>query len=103
MPDADLTQRDRLAADLRLLIHDAEDLLRVSAGQVGEEAVAVRARIQERLGRAREQLASLQADAIDKAKAAGRATDDYVHDHPWRSVGVAAGIGVLVGLLIGRR
>jgi ElaB/YqjD/DUF883 family membrane-anchored ribosome-binding protein len=103
MSDADLTHRDRLAADLRLLIHDTEDLLRVSANQVGEEAVAVRARIQERLVRAREQLASLQADALVKAKAAGRATDDYVHDHPWRSVGVAAGIGVLIGLVIGRR
>jgi ElaB/YqjD/DUF883 family membrane-anchored ribosome-binding protein len=33
----------------------------------------------------------------------GRVADDYVHDNPWRSVGVAAGFGFIVGLLIGRR
>ena len=47
--------------------------------------------------------ADAQAVALDKAKAAGRAADDYVHENPWRSVGIAAGAGLIIGLLIGRR
>jgi ElaB/YqjD/DUF883 family membrane-anchored ribosome-binding protein len=48
-------------------------------------------------------LAEAEAAVVDKAKQVGRAADDYVHDNPWRSVGVAAGIGFIAGLLIGRR
>jgi ElaB/YqjD/DUF883 family membrane-anchored ribosome-binding protein len=60
-------------------------------------------RLQERLATAKDGLLKLQESATEKAKAAGRAADDYVHDHPWKSVGIAAGIGLVVGLLIGRR
>ena len=40
---------------------------------------------------------------VTKSKAAARATDDYVHDHPWKAVGVAAGVGLLIGLLLNRK
>jgi ElaB/YqjD/DUF883 family membrane-anchored ribosome-binding protein len=43
-------------------------------------------------------------DAVkDRAKAAARATDDYVHAHPWKAVGTAAAVGIIIGMLIGRR
>jgi ElaB/YqjD/DUF883 family membrane-anchored ribosome-binding protein len=97
------TQRAKLTADLKNVIHDAEELLKLSAGDVGAEATAMRERIRARLLNAKDSLLDLQHSAVERAKEAGRKADDYVHDHPWQSVGLAAGIGVLVGLLIGRR
>ena len=99
----DVVTKDKLVADLKLVVADAEELLRMTAGQAGEKAAELRSRIQERLADAKLRLADAQAAVVDRAKQVGRATDDYVHDNPWRSVGVAAGIGFIVGLLIGRR
>ncbi len=103
MNDVTAAQTDKLMADLRLVVSDAEELLRSTAGQAGEGAAELRDRVQASLARARAGLADAQDAAITRAKAAGRAADDYVHDNPWRSIGVAAGFGLLVGLLIGRR
>lgn len=103
MNDAILEQRERLMVDLKAVIADAEELLLLSADQAGDGAAKLRERIQERLLRAREQLAAVQASAVERAKAAGQAADHYVHDKPWQAVGIAAAIGVVVGLLIGRR
>jgi ElaB/YqjD/DUF883 family membrane-anchored ribosome-binding protein len=103
MNDLTTAQTDKLMADLRLVVADAEELLRTTAGQAGEGAAELRNKVQASLARARDGLAEAQEAAITKAKAAGRAADDYVHDNPWRSIGIAAGFGLLVGLLIGRR
>ncbi len=103
MSDLSAAQKDKLVSDLRNVIHDAEELLKMTAGDVGEDAVALRDRLRMRLLHAKDSLHDLQISAIEKAKAAGHKADDYVHDHPWQSIGIAAGFGLLVGLLIGRR
>lgn len=95
--------REKLASDLRVVVADAEELLRVTAGQVGEKAVVARERIQESLRAAKDKLARAEEVVIDKTKAAARATDDYVHDHPWGAVGIAAAVGLVIGMLISRR
>ncbi len=95
--------RDKLASDLRIVIADAEELLRLTAGQMGEKAVVARERIQESLRVAKDKLARAEEVVIDKTKAAARATDDYVHDHPWSAVGIAGAIGLVIGMLISRR
>jgi ElaB/YqjD/DUF883 family membrane-anchored ribosome-binding protein len=89
--------------DLRLVIADAEELLRMTADQAGEGAAELRGRVQGRIQQARAELAHLQEVAVAKAKAAGHATDEFVHENPWKSIGVAAGAGLVIGLLIGRR
>lgn len=96
-------QRDKLVSDLKNVILDAEELLKITASDAGVEAVALRERVRERLAQAKHGLLDLQENTLAKAKAATRKADDYVHDHPWPSVAVAAGVGLLVGLLIGRR
>jgi ElaB/YqjD/DUF883 family membrane-anchored ribosome-binding protein len=96
-------QRNNIAADLRNVIHDAEELLKSTAHDAGEEATAMRERVRQRLVQAKSSLITLQESAVERAKAAGRRADDYVHDHPWPSIGAAAGVGLLVGLLISRR
>jgi ElaB/YqjD/DUF883 family membrane-anchored ribosome-binding protein len=103
MPELTGTNKDKLIDDVRVVISDAEELLRVTAGQAGEGAAALRGRIEAGLKKARVDLARLQDAAVVRAKAAGRAADDFVNDNPWKSVGMAAGIGLVVGLLIGRR
>ncbi len=95
--------KDKLIADLKVVIADAEELLRATASQAGDKAADLRARLQTRLSQLKDQLANAETVLIDKAKLAGRAADDYVHDNPWRSVGIAAGVGLIIGLLIGRR
>jgi ElaB/YqjD/DUF883 family membrane-anchored ribosome-binding protein len=103
MNDMTLAQKDKLMADLRVVISDAEELLRLGAEQTGASATEWRARVEDRLSRAKLKLADLQDSAVAKAKAAGHAADDYVHEHPWKAISAAAGLGLIVGLLIGRR
>lgn len=95
--------REKLMADIRLVIADSEDLLRATAGQAGERITELRARAEGHLAAAKVKLAEAEAAMVDKTKAVARATDAYVHENPWRSVGIAAGVGLVIGLLIGRR
>jgi len=95
---------DRLLTDLHQVVTDAESLLRATADQTSAGASELRARVQSTLDRAKSSLGEFQSVAVERAKAAGKATDDYVHDNPWQSIGVAAGVGLLIGLLLsGRR
>jgi ElaB/YqjD/DUF883 family membrane-anchored ribosome-binding protein len=103
MNDIATVNREKLISDMKVVMADADELLRVTAGQAGDKMSELRGKLQTNLANARASLAEAQAAAIDKAKLVGRAADDYVHDNPWRSVGVAAGIGFIAGLLIGRR
>jgi ElaB/YqjD/DUF883 family membrane-anchored ribosome-binding protein len=93
--------RDQLVTDMKAVIEDAEELLKATAGAAGERVSAARARAEETLRAAKSKLADV--DVIGHAKDAARATDDYVHEHPWSAVGVAAVAGLLVGVLISRR
>lgn len=95
--------KGKLVADLRVLIADTEELLRATAGQVGEKAVAARERIQASLAATKDKLAEAERALMEKTKQAARATDAYVHEHPWSAVGIAAAAGIVLGMLISRR
>jgi len=95
--------RDKLMQDVKVVISDAEELLRATAAQAGEKVSAAREKVQDSLHRAKVKLAEAEDVLIDKGRQAARVTDEYVHDNPWKAVGIAAGIGLLIGLLIGRR
>ena len=94
---------EKLAADLRLVIADAEELLRATASQAGESVAAARARVQSSLDSAKAGLGTLGEEAAEQARIAARAADDYVREHPWQAVGIAALAGVALGLLVSRR
>jgi ElaB/YqjD/DUF883 family membrane-anchored ribosome-binding protein len=95
--------KEKLAADLKVVVADAEELLRATASQAGEKVGVARERIQASLASARVKLAETERAVLDKAKIAASATDEYVREHPWHAVGVAAVIGLLLGALINRR
>lgn len=95
--------KDKLVGDLRVLIADAEELLKLTAGQTGDKVADVRSRLGDRLAVAKDRLADAEEAIVERTRKAAHATDDYVHDHPWQSVGVAAGVAFLLGLLVSRR
>ncbi len=103
MSEMTTAHKEKLMNDLKLVIADAEELLKLTAGNVGDKATEMRMRMQARMEQAKSDLANLQEMAMSRAKDAGKAADNYVHDNPWRAVGIAAGVGLVVGLLISRR
>ncbi len=94
--------KEKLMHDMRAVVSDAEELLRATAGQAGEKVAAARERIQANLAVAKDRLAEAEHAVVEKTKYAAKVTDEYVHENPWKSVGVAAAVGVVVGMLISR-
>ena len=103
MDGTDIVTRDKLVADLKLVVTDAEELLKITAGQAGDRVAAVRDKVQRGLEQAKVKLVALEDKAIEQTKATAHATDAYVHENPWKAVGIAAGAGYLFGLLMARR
>jgi len=97
------SQADELESDVKKVLHAAEDLLSQATNSTGDKAAELRGRALEQLKALSARLRDVQETALEKGRAAADATDDYVHDHPWRSILAAASLGVVVGLLIGRR
>ncbi|GAA0516593.1 MAG: hypothetical protein ABS43_26870 [Bordetella sp. SCN 67-23] len=95
--------KEKLISDVKVVLNDAEDLLKQAASSTGDRAVELRERALTSLKRAREKLLDVQDSMLERSKAAARATDDFVHDNPWRAIGVAAAVGFLAGLLVNSR
>jgi len=93
----------KLMDDLKAIASDAEALLAATAGDASERVREARARAGETLGKARSRLESMESDLKARASAAAREADNYVHENPWPVIAAAAGIGVLVGILLARR
>lgn len=95
--------KDKLWKDMQTVVEDAESLLKATANQAGDKIQEVRVKAQESLNTARERLRTMEQDAVRKARALASEGDAYVHENPWMSIGIAAGAGLLIGLLLSRR
>ncbi|WP_429364363.1 DUF883 family protein [Paraburkholderia sp. GAS32] len=95
--------KERAMSDLKTILADAEDLLKQAANVTSERASELRETALARLTQAKEKAAGVQVIVVEKSRKAAHATDDYVHEQPWTFVGIAAGVGVLVGLLASRK
>ena len=95
--------RDKFVQDMKTVISDAEELLRATANQAGDKIGVARERIQDSLRQAKVKLADAEAVVRERAQQAARDTEEYVRDNPWRAIGVAAGIGLVLGLILSRR
>jgi ElaB/YqjD/DUF883 family membrane-anchored ribosome-binding protein len=91
-------ETDKLVKDLRLVVQDAEDLIRATAGEVNEKTKQARARLSQTLEKAKESAVVLQEKATEKAKVA----DEVIRQHPYESIGVAFGLGLLLGVIVNR-
>ena len=89
----------KLVQDFKVVMHDAESLLKASAGELGERAREARVRLAASLESARANFQKVEERAVEGA----RATDRVIREHPYQSIGVAFGIGLLIGVLVTRR
>lgn len=94
---------DDVQSDVNQAISGAEDMLTQAANATGDKAAELRARALEQLKSLQARLKDAHGAALEKSKAAANATDDYVHENPWRSIVAAVSVGVVIGLLIARR
>lgn len=92
-----------IARDSEMLLNDTESLFEEAAKATGDKAKEIYERIARNLNDAKDQLCDIQSDVADKVKETAKTTDKYVHDNPWQSVGIAAAVGALIGMLITRR
>lgn len=100
--EGDRVTADKLKADLRVLADDMEELLKATASQTGQHVARVRAKAEESLKAAKARVTVLQGVALAKTRAAGQATDDYVHANPWQAMAIGAIAGLVLGLLLAR-
>ena len=78
-------------------------MLKSVVDEGGDKANALRAKMESNLKAAKDRLSHIEETAIETTKTAVRTTDNYVHENPWRAIGVAVGIGAVIGLLLNRR
>jgi ElaB/YqjD/DUF883 family membrane-anchored ribosome-binding protein len=94
--------RDQLMSDLKSVIQDAEAWLR-SSSLTGEDLKAAKEKFERTIVSAKDDLLRYQDAVVEKTKEAAKATDEYVHENPWRAIAIGAGVGLLLGVAISRR
>jgi ElaB/YqjD/DUF883 family membrane-anchored ribosome-binding protein len=98
-PAAEEQIKDLAFSELSALIEESEKLLKSSASLVGEDAETLREQIALKLQQARDSVTRVR----DRTLPAFEATETYIGGHPWQTVAISAGFGLVVGLLLGRR
>lgn len=98
-----MTRIDKVVDEFTLLFTQAEALLARAGSETGEDVRDLQAEVGALLLNAKSRLIELEEEATERAAAAARAGDDYVHEHPWQAVGLAAVAGFVLGALITRR
>ena len=93
-----IVTKEKVVEDIKVLSKDVQELIKATASVVGEKAADARVKVQESLKVAQEKLAALPDSVKAKSKEAVAATDQYVRNNPWNAVGIAAGVGFLLGL-----
>ncbi|MEO6423627.1 MAG: DUF883 family protein [Candidatus Nitrotoga sp.] len=97
------TLKSDLIKDFNAVVNEGEQLLKSVVDEGGDRANALRSKMESNLKVAKDRLRQIEGTAIETTKTAVRASDKYVHDNPWCAVGVAIGIGAVIGMLLNRR
>jgi ElaB/YqjD/DUF883 family membrane-anchored ribosome-binding protein len=96
------TSTEKLVNDLKTLIGDAEELLKATTNQAGEKIAVARQKIEQSLIEGKKALTDAEQVVVNKSKEAAEIADDYIRENPWAAVGIAAGVGLVFGLLMRR-
>lgn len=94
------TSKEKLVGDLKTLVGDAEELLKATTNQAGEKVAQARQKIEQSLIEGKKALADAEQTLVKKSKECAVIADDYVRENPWSAVGIAGGLGLVLGLLI---
>jgi ElaB/YqjD/DUF883 family membrane-anchored ribosome-binding protein len=98
-----LDPKEKLIDNFNVVVSEAEQILKLTANKAGDKLNVVRGRVEESLQTAKAQLTEVEAMMLERTREAVQATDDYIKANPWRSVGIAAGVGMIFGMIIARR
>jgi ElaB/YqjD/DUF883 family membrane-anchored ribosome-binding protein len=101
--DENTINKDQILADMRVVVGDLESMLKATANSADADVRALSERLRDRLSVAKSRLLDAEHAMLERGRQLARTTDDYVHQHPWSSIGAAAGIGLLLGVVIARR
>ena len=102
-PDKVVKARNQLASDIQVLVSDAEELLKSTAAYSGERVNAARVKFQATLENVKGRVTAAQSAAMDKVNETAKASHDYVREHPWKTVGIAVAVGLIVGVLLHKK
>ena len=94
---------DDLVDEFSNLVEAMEDVFAAATEEGGEKLSELRSQAEASLKKAKARLGRVERNAVAKARKLASDSDDYVHDNPWTAIGIGAGMGLLVGLLIGRK
>jgi ElaB/YqjD/DUF883 family membrane-anchored ribosome-binding protein len=94
--------REKLASDFKAVIGDVEELLKLTVSETSESVAELRQRLERKLEEGRKALSDEERALVETAKEAKAATEAYVRENPLTALGIAAGIGVILGLLVRR-
>lgn len=95
--------KEKLVVDVKEVISDAEALLKLTAEDLSEKAKEARTKLSARLEQAKVQLSETQGAVREKAVAGAKETDRIIRSHPYESLGIAFGVGILLGVVLNRR
>ncbi len=95
------TMKKKLLADFNAVMSEADQLLQLVTDEGGDQANALRSKVEHNLSAAKQKLLDLEDAVMEKTRATAHATDEYVHENPWQTVAIAAGLSAAVGALIG--
>jgi ElaB/YqjD/DUF883 family membrane-anchored ribosome-binding protein len=97
------SSRDKLISDLKLVLKDAEELLRSTGQQMGSRYQSAREKFGSTLDSTKNNLGTVQTRVTTGSKDAMATTDRYVQANPWQAVGIGALAGLLIGILVARK
>jgi len=95
--------KHQLVEEFNSVVAETEQLLKSVAKAGGQNAGALHASVEQSLANAKDRLRNLQATSTEQVQVAAQATDKYVHENPWQIIGIAAGLGMVIGMMLGRR
>jgi ElaB/YqjD/DUF883 family membrane-anchored ribosome-binding protein len=101
--EASRQARAAVGEEVHKLIADVENLIRRIGDAADPELRRARAEVQNAIAATRKALAERAEQVQRQAKEAFEASDNYVREQPWQAVGMVAVVGLLIGVLIGRR
>jgi ElaB/YqjD/DUF883 family membrane-anchored ribosome-binding protein len=95
--------RAGVSREVHNFIADVEDLVKDTTSLTGDELAKAKATLSERISAARQSIDAMSSAVAKRARNTASETNAYVHDQPWKAVGIGAAIGLLLGVVISRR
>ena len=93
----------RATGEVQNLLADVEELLGRITNIDDADIAAVRERVSDSIGKARDSMQSTASKLQDRAVSAAGTADDFAHDNPWSLIGISAVAGIVIGMLVARR